>query len=132
MVADWAAFLDSALPEEELRELRQHGRTGRPLGSSSFPTAWRGWLVASSGRRKGAGQQSYADYHNQYCVPGIYLMRRPGRSVEGALANAADAALTPMQRLQNDIADVRSLFGTKYDTGIEQLLNYARTLPQFQ
>ena len=50
----------------------------------------------------------------------------------GALANAADAALTPMQRLQNDIADVRSLFGTKYDTGIEQLLNYARTLPQFQ
>ena len=36
MVADWAAFLDSALPEEELRELREHGRTGRPLGSSSF------------------------------------------------------------------------------------------------
>ena len=29
-------------------------------------------MVASSGRRKGAGQQSYADYHNQYCVPGIF------------------------------------------------------------
>jgi putative transposase len=36
MVADWAAFLNSALPEEELRELREHGRTGRPLGSTSF------------------------------------------------------------------------------------------------
>jgi len=33
---DWAAFLNSALPEEELRELRQHSRTGRPLGSHSF------------------------------------------------------------------------------------------------
>ena len=36
MVADWAAFLNSALPEEELRELREHGRTGRPLGNASF------------------------------------------------------------------------------------------------
>jgi len=36
MVGDWKAFLNSAIPEEELRELRQHGRTGRPLGSSAF------------------------------------------------------------------------------------------------
>ncbi len=36
MVADWTAFLDSALPEEELRDLREHGRTGRPLGSRAF------------------------------------------------------------------------------------------------
>jgi len=36
MVPDWRAFLNSALPEEELRELRKHARTGRPLGSSAF------------------------------------------------------------------------------------------------
>jgi putative transposase len=36
MVGDWNAFLQSATPEEELRDLREHGRTGRPLGSSTF------------------------------------------------------------------------------------------------
>lgn len=36
MVGDWKAFLRSATSEEELRELRAHGRTGRPLGSSTF------------------------------------------------------------------------------------------------
>jgi len=36
MVADWGAFLRSAVPEEELRDLRRHGRTGRPLGSQTF------------------------------------------------------------------------------------------------
>ena len=36
MVADWPALLDSALPEEQMRDLREHARTGRPLGSSSF------------------------------------------------------------------------------------------------
>ena len=36
MVPDWTAFVNSALPEEELRELRSHNRTGRPLGSTSF------------------------------------------------------------------------------------------------
>jgi len=36
MIGDWRAFLRSAIPEEELRDLRQHGRTGRPLGSSAF------------------------------------------------------------------------------------------------
>ena len=36
MVGDWKAFLRSALPEEELRDLREHGRTGRPLGGSLF------------------------------------------------------------------------------------------------
>jgi putative transposase len=36
MVGDWKAFLRSATPEEELRDLRQHGRTGRPLGSLTF------------------------------------------------------------------------------------------------
>lgn len=36
MVGDWKAFLRSAVAEEELRDLREHGRTGRPLGSSHF------------------------------------------------------------------------------------------------
>ena len=36
MVKDWRAFLDSAMPEEQLRELRTHARTGRPLGNTTF------------------------------------------------------------------------------------------------
>jgi putative transposase len=36
MVADWKCFLESAVREEDLRELRQHGRTGRPLGDEAF------------------------------------------------------------------------------------------------
>jgi putative transposase len=36
MIADWSAFLESAVPEEELREMRGHGRTGRPLGDETF------------------------------------------------------------------------------------------------
>ena len=36
MIADWRALLDSAVREDELRDLREHGRTGRPLGGVSF------------------------------------------------------------------------------------------------
>jgi len=36
MVGDWCGFLHSALPEEELRDLRRHSRTGRPLGDETF------------------------------------------------------------------------------------------------
>ena len=36
MVADWRGLLDSAIPEEQLRDLREHGRTGYPLGSATF------------------------------------------------------------------------------------------------
>ena len=36
MIGDWRAFLDSAQPEEELRKLRSHTRTGRPLGGEAF------------------------------------------------------------------------------------------------
>ncbi len=36
MVGDWAGLLNSALREEELKELRGHGRTGRPLGDEAF------------------------------------------------------------------------------------------------
>ena len=36
MIADWNAFVQSAVPEEELRQIRRHGRTGRPLGDETF------------------------------------------------------------------------------------------------
>lgn len=36
MIADWRALLDSGVHEDELRDLREHGHTGRPLGSASF------------------------------------------------------------------------------------------------
>ena len=51
---------------------------------------------------------------------------------KGAITNKADAHLTGMQRLELDIADIRKLFGTKYDDGIEEMLKYARSLPEFQ
>ncbi len=36
MIGDWRAFLNSAMPEAELRNIRQHARTGRPLGDDTF------------------------------------------------------------------------------------------------
>ena len=36
MVKDSRALLDSAMPEEELKQLRDHGRTGHPLGNAAF------------------------------------------------------------------------------------------------
>ena len=36
MVDDWRGLLDSAIPEEQLRALREHARTGHPLGSTTF------------------------------------------------------------------------------------------------
>jgi putative transposase len=36
MIPNWQAFLDSALSEDELHSLRNHARTGRPLGGEAF------------------------------------------------------------------------------------------------
>jgi len=36
MIGDWCGFLNSAMPEEELRDIRQHSRTGRPLRDEAF------------------------------------------------------------------------------------------------
>ena len=36
IIDDWRAFLDSAMPEDQLRQIRNHGQTGRPLGDASF------------------------------------------------------------------------------------------------
>jgi len=32
----WRGLLSSAIPEDKLRDLREHGRTGYPLGSATF------------------------------------------------------------------------------------------------
>ncbi|MGO8751837.1 MAG: hypothetical protein ACLQNE_38335 [Thermoguttaceae bacterium] len=36
IIADWKALLESALSEEDLKDLRGHSRTGRPLGDETF------------------------------------------------------------------------------------------------
>ena len=36
LMADWRGLLNSALNEEQLRDLRDHGRTGCPLGNATF------------------------------------------------------------------------------------------------
>src|SRR5208283_784768 len=36
LIGDWGAFLNSAMPEEDLRDIRHHTRTGRPLGDETF------------------------------------------------------------------------------------------------
>jgi len=36
LIDDWQAFLNSAVSEDQLDQLRDHGRTGRPLGNPTF------------------------------------------------------------------------------------------------
>ena len=36
MVADWRGLLNSAIQEEELRDIREHVHSGCPLGSATF------------------------------------------------------------------------------------------------
>jgi putative transposase len=36
MIADWRGLLNSAIREEDLRDLREHARTGCPLGNAAF------------------------------------------------------------------------------------------------
>ena len=36
MIDDWRGLLSSAIPEEELTSMREHGQTGRPLGNAAF------------------------------------------------------------------------------------------------
>lgn len=50
----------------------------------------------------------------------------------GSKSLSADRTLTARQRLARDIRDVRSLFGRKYNVGMQEMLDYAKTLPEFQ
>jgi putative transposase len=36
MIGDWRGLLNSAIREEDLRDLREHARTGCPLGNATF------------------------------------------------------------------------------------------------
>jgi len=36
LIDDWRAFLDSVIPEKQLDQLRDHNRTGQPLGDTTF------------------------------------------------------------------------------------------------
>ena len=36
MIHDWRGLLNSVIPEQELRDLREHGHTGYPLGNTTF------------------------------------------------------------------------------------------------
>ncbi|MFE8604971.1 DUF6531 domain-containing protein [Archangium violaceum] len=44
----------------------------------------------------------------------------------------ADAKLSARQRLVLDIKDIRKLFGSKYDKGLRELIEYAQKHPDFQ
>ena len=43
-----------------------------------------------------------------------------------------DEGLTARQRLALDIMDIKRLFGTKYNEGLRQLIDYAKSLPEFR
>ncbi len=50
----------------------------------------------------------------------------------GAKSMREDVNLTPRQRLARDVRDVRANFGSKYDKGLQEMIDYAKQLPQFQ
>lgn len=43
----------------------------------------------------------------------------------------ADAGLSARQRMVLDIKDIRENFGRKYNQGMLQMIEYAKTLPQY-
>ena len=43
-----------------------------------------------------------------------------------------DVGLSARQRMAKDLWDIKNQFGTKYNEGIKQMLEYAKTLPEFQ
>ena len=49
----------------------------------------------------------------------------------GKKTMVTDAGLTGRQRLYRDVQDVRSNFGTKYNKGLLQLIQYAKSMPDF-
>ncbi len=69
-VADWKGFLSDGLKPAELRVLREHNRTGRPLGSDEFLT----WAEQVAGRGLGPrdhGSTSPRAAMNLVLCPGI-------------------------------------------------------------
>lgn len=52
MVKDWRGFLSTAVPEKELKALRMHEHTGRPLGNERFVDKLEGILGRPLHRQK--------------------------------------------------------------------------------
>ena len=65
MIADWRALLDSTVRKEELRDLREHGRTGRPLGSVSFLDRLESMVGRVLRPQKGGRPRNFAKYQNK-------------------------------------------------------------------
>ena len=51
---------------------------------------------------------------------------------KGKATMRMDVGLTSRQRLAQDIMDIKRNFGRKYNKGIRELLDYAKTLQEFQ
>ncbi len=47
MIDDWNEFLSLTAPEQDIKMLQQHERTGRPLGSERFLTSLKKSLYAN-------------------------------------------------------------------------------------
>ena len=59
MVGDWQGLLDSAVPEEQVKEFPGHARTGRPLGDEPFVERLEQLLGRrAENRRKAVAQES--------------------------------------------------------------------------
>jgi putative transposase len=52
LVGNWTDFLATGAPEEEVKELRHHERSGRPLGREPFVVAVEGKLGRTLRRGK--------------------------------------------------------------------------------
>jgi len=52
LVGNWMDFLATGAPEDEVKELRRHERSGRPLGRELFGVALEGKLGRTLRRRK--------------------------------------------------------------------------------
>lgn len=49
----------------------------------------------------------------------------------GRMTLINDAQYTSRQRMYLDIVDIRKNFGTKYNQGMLDMIDYAKTLPQY-
>ena len=68
IIADRRTLLDSVLSEEQVRDLREDTRTGRPPGNSSFPDRLEEMVGRVLRPAKRGRPSSCAEYHNLYCV----------------------------------------------------------------
>jgi putative transposase len=60
LVGNWTDFLATGAPEDEVRELRRHERSGRPLGREPFVAAVEGRLGRTLRRGKPGAKRGRA------------------------------------------------------------------------